>query len=102
MGLVQTRFANPDAISEHHIGMMTMLAYFHYCNKGRAPFQLVKDTTKRPELEAVAELNAEQLKFVEDSADWMRRNCKFTLDHLISGHLTTIHRESRATCQGGA
>jgi hypothetical protein len=42
-----------------------LLAYFHYCNKGGHPFSM---DWSSPDQMARAELNAEQVEFIRDTA----------------------------------
>ncbi|OJD30106.1 uncharacterized protein BKCO1_6600048 [Diplodia corticola] len=97
-----SRYANPKSISEHHVGMMTMLAYFHYCNKGRVPFELASDPAKAAELAAVAALNEDQMAFVRQTAEWIkakRKNPIFQqllltgIDLRIGDHVKRIREE---------
>jgi len=50
-----------------------MLAHFHYCcNKGTQPFAKALDPSGLQELAEAAELNAEQVQFVRDTAIWVK------------------------------
>lgn len=60
-----------DQVEELHNGARTLLAYFHYLNKGARPFTL--DWTSA-ETVAMAELNAEQVRFVKETAELIREN----------------------------
>lgn len=55
---------------------MTMLAYYHFNNKGRLPFDLAGDPAKSAELAAEAELNEDQMMFVKKTAKWIRQKRK--------------------------
>lgn len=62
---LQDRFFRHALVEELHVGAKTLLAYFHYCNKGSHPFTLdwaQKNNVKR------AELNSEQVDFVRETA----------------------------------
>jgi len=55
------------------MGALTMLAHFHYCcNKGTQPFAKALDPSGLQELAEAAELNAEQVQFVRDTAIWVK------------------------------
>lgn len=64
----QAEYANPDSISAHQMGALTMLAHFHYVNKGKQPFALVLDRSGLQEVAEFGKLNAEQVEFVRASA----------------------------------
>ena len=50
------------------MGALTMLAHFHYANKGKQPFSLALDPAGLREVAEAAELNAEQVQFVREIA----------------------------------
>jgi hypothetical protein len=83
--ILQTRFAREDKVKEYNIGKpstttppnrysvdvellvagaMTLLAYFHYCNKGIFPFS---DECRDQDLRGLAELEQPMIDFVQDS-----------------------------------
>ncbi|KAK3317076.1 hypothetical protein B0H66DRAFT_479577 [Apodospora peruviana] len=61
---MKERYANPESIRAHHAGVQTMLAHFHFINKGVAPFSLSQNEIGRQELAKAAELDDEQLSFI--------------------------------------
>ncbi len=50
------------------MGILTMLAHFHFVNKGKHPFNLATDPAGVKELASTAELNDEQIKFGKETA----------------------------------
>ena len=50
------------------MGALTILAHFHYANKGKQPFTLALDATGLQKVAEGAELNPEQVHFVRESA----------------------------------
>lgn len=69
---MKTEYANPEAIKAHHAGAQTMLAHFHFINKGVLPFHIPHDEKGRRELAKAAALNEEQLDFVWRTGDMVR------------------------------
>lgn len=65
---LQERFANPYAIKAHHSGAQTILAHFHYVNKGCKPFSLADNASGVRELQTAAKLTEEQVEFVRKTA----------------------------------
>jgi hypothetical protein len=61
-------------IEELHLGANILLAYFHYCCKGFQPFDLDWDAS---ETTSMAELDAEQVKFVRKTADFVSLQSMF-------------------------
>lgn len=59
-----TRYANPESIRAHHTGAQTMLAHFHFINKGVIPFSLPHNAAGKQELAKAANLTDEQVEFV--------------------------------------
>ncbi|KAF5648101.1 hypothetical protein F52700_1316 [Fusarium sp. NRRL 52700] len=60
----QARYWNHEIVEKFHSGARTMLAYFHYCNKGGHPFSM--DWT-RPANVAFAKLGPQQVEFIKDT-----------------------------------
>ncbi|KAK0644676.1 hypothetical protein B0T16DRAFT_332780 [Cercophora newfieldiana] len=58
------RYANPESIRAHHSGAQTMLAHFHFINKGVVPFSLPHNVAGKQELAKAANLTDEQVNFV--------------------------------------
>ncbi|KAK3388504.1 hypothetical protein B0T20DRAFT_457152 [Sordaria brevicollis] len=70
---MRTKYANPTAIAAHHAGAQTMLAHFHFINKGVLPFHIPLDEEKgRQELAKAAALTEEQLDFVRRTGEMIR------------------------------
>jgi len=61
---VRDKYANPESIRAHHAGVQTMLAHFHFINKGVIPFSLPHTARGKHELAKAANLTEEQLEFV--------------------------------------
>ncbi|KAK3395142.1 hypothetical protein B0H63DRAFT_462729 [Podospora didyma] len=68
----KTKYANPDSIRAHHTGAQTMLAHFHFINKGVVPFSLPHSPAGRQELARAANLSEEQLAFVWRTSDMVK------------------------------
>jgi hypothetical protein len=60
-----------DIIEELHMGANILLAYFHYCCKGFRPFDLDWDAT---DTTSMAELDPDQIKFVQKTAGYVHSN----------------------------
>ncbi|KAL2023444.1 hypothetical protein VTK56DRAFT_2440 [Thermocarpiscus australiensis] len=58
---MKRRFAREENVKEYNLGANTLLAYFHYCNKGIYPFSA---ECKDQDLQSLAELNDETISFV--------------------------------------
>ncbi|KAK4165574.1 hypothetical protein QBC43DRAFT_208230 [Cladorrhinum sp. PSN259] len=69
---MKTKYANPEAIRAHHSGAQTMLAHFHFINKGVLPFSLPHTEAGRKELAKAAELTEEQVEFVLRTSKFIR------------------------------
>ncbi|KAK3991427.1 hypothetical protein QBC44DRAFT_236889 [Cladorrhinum sp. PSN332] len=69
---MKTRYANPESIRAHHSGSQTMLAHFHFINKGVLPFSLPHTDAGRKELAKAADLTDEQVEFVKRTSDLVR------------------------------
>ena len=52
-------------------GMQTMLAHFHYLNKGVLPFHLTYDDKSLRSLAAAADLDSEELEFVKRTSEFV-------------------------------
>ncbi|KAI9696522.1 MAG: hypothetical protein M1820_008150 [Bogoriella megaspora] len=63
------QFCNPLSITEHHVGSKTMLAYFHYLNKGAEVFSMVRSPDKRQAVMEAAGLKEEQLGIIEETSE---------------------------------
>jgi hypothetical protein len=60
-----------NIIKELHLGANILLAYFHYCCKGCQPFALDSDAA---EIATMAELNPEQIDFIQKTAGYVHLN----------------------------
>lgn len=65
----QSRYPEPDLITELHLGANVLLAYFHYCCKGFCPFDLDWDAG---ETTSMADLDPDQIKFVRRTAEYVQ------------------------------
>ena len=63
-----------EVISELHMGANILLTYFHYCCKGFRPFDL---DWKSAETASMAELDSEQIQFVQKTAEYVHKNSMF-------------------------
>lgn len=70
--LSQTEYANPDSIKAHHSGAQTMLAHFHFLNKGVLPFALPHTPDGKQELAKAANLTDEQVEFVRRTSTFLK------------------------------
>lgn len=52
------------------LGANILLAHFHYCNKGMYPFS---DECKDKELQTLADLSEDELRFVHATREHVRR-----------------------------
>lgn len=62
--LSQTRFANPQSISDLHQSALVLLANYHYSNKGQLPFSIVENSDNLQALADIAQLNLDQVLFL--------------------------------------
>ncbi|KAL5336518.1 hypothetical protein BJX70DRAFT_280610 [Aspergillus crustosus] len=62
-------YANLESIQGMQTGMRTMLAHFHYLNKGVFPFHLTYDDKALRSLATAAELDREELDFVKKTSE---------------------------------
>lgn len=65
-----------DIVEELHLGANILLAYFHYCCKGCRPFDLDWDAA---DTQSMAELDPDQIKFVQETSKFVHSNSKTTL-----------------------
>lgn len=75
--VIQTRFANPESIRNHHHGCLILLQYFHTQNKGRQPFALTEDAKGLNQLRKFGELDQNQVHFLRQTWKWVRTNCMY-------------------------
>ncbi|KAK5654757.1 hypothetical protein OQA88_7082 [Cercophora sp. LCS_1] len=61
---MKTQYANPESIKAHHSGAQTMLAHFHFINKGVIPFSLPHNEAGKQELAKAANLTEDEIAFV--------------------------------------
>ncbi|KAK3998249.1 hypothetical protein QBC44DRAFT_302744 [Cladorrhinum sp. PSN332] len=66
-----TRYVYDKFIEELRYGARAMIYHFHYCNKGQHPF--APGWTDSPENVTMAQLNEEQVKFLQDSVRMINR-----------------------------
>ncbi|KAK0732259.1 hypothetical protein B0H67DRAFT_478582 [Lasiosphaeris hirsuta] len=71
---LQERFANYPLLQGFHTGAKTMLAHFHYCNKGGTPFQL--DWSNTPAVVEWANLGSDQIAYMKDLVDTLKQECQ--------------------------
>lgn len=58
---MKRKFAREDKVQQYYKGAITLLAYFHYCNKGVFPFS---EEAKEQDIRNLANLDEDCLKFV--------------------------------------
>ena len=61
-----------------HSGAKTILAYFHYCCKGQQPFSSDSNWDS-PEMKRMAQLDDEQIHFLKQYQDLVRRRGRWPL-----------------------
>lgn len=61
---IKRRFAREEKVHQYHAGAITLLAYFHYCNKGVFPFTAA---AKETDIRNIANLNDEGMEFVRET-----------------------------------
>ncbi|KAL2826070.1 hypothetical protein BDW59DRAFT_67050 [Aspergillus cavernicola] len=66
---LQEDYANLTSIQAMQTGMRTMLAHFHYLNKGVLPFHLTYDEKSLHNLAAAADLDRDELDFVKRTSE---------------------------------
>lgn len=65
----QDGYANLVSIQGMQSGMRTMLAHFHYLNKGVLPFHLTYDEKALRNLALAADLDSDELEFVKKTSE---------------------------------
>ncbi|KAJ2995556.1 hypothetical protein NUW58_g1238 [Xylaria curta] len=60
----QSKYFNHNIVEEFHSGARTMLAYFHYCNKGSHPFSM---DWSRAKTVSFAQLDTRQAQFMTET-----------------------------------
>ncbi|KAK5663658.1 hypothetical protein OQA88_4089 [Cercophora sp. LCS_1] len=65
------RFAREDNVKEYNLGANTLLAYFHYCNKGIYPFSA---ECKDQDLQSLADLDNDAMSFVKYTRRFVSEN----------------------------
>ncbi|KAL2836367.1 hypothetical protein BJY01DRAFT_59075 [Aspergillus pseudoustus] len=88
---LQDEYANLVSIQGMQTGMRTMLAHFHYLNKGVLPFHMTYDEESLRNLGVMADLNSAELNFVKQTS-------AFVNDHARRAHMAEI----RSTVNFGA
>jgi len=68
---MKRRFAREDMVAEYHMGANTLLAYFHYCNKGIYPFS---SECKDSDLTTLAALDEDSLAFVRQTRAYISQH----------------------------
>ena len=63
------------------MGALTMLAHFHYLNKGNEPFALAGRAESLQDLAEAAGLDAEQMELVKETSVWIKQNRKSITSH---------------------
>ncbi|PHH70271.1 hypothetical protein CDD82_7234 [Ophiocordyceps australis] len=66
---IPRRFAREEAVKEYHFGAKTLLAYYHYCNRGASPFSLA---CRDRDLKNLGDLDADEISFVRWTAKYAR------------------------------
>ncbi|KAK2072637.1 hypothetical protein P8C59_006978 [Phyllachora maydis] len=61
---MKTRFAREDKVKEYNLGANTLLAYFHYCNKGLFPFS---EDCKGTDIQTLAEVDEPTVGFIKQT-----------------------------------
>lgn len=76
-------YAEPTVLEGLHHGATTMLAYFHYKNKGELPFNLGKEarTSKdnKSDWVELGHMDADQIEFIEHAFEEIRRRSMLSL-----------------------
>ncbi|KAK1250806.1 hypothetical protein MKX07_005361 [Trichoderma sp. CBMAI-0711] len=65
------RFAREAKVQEYHLGANIILAHFHYCNKGVAPFS---DDCDDQDLRTLAHLDEDKIQFVRATRAYVQRH----------------------------
>lgn len=74
--LLKSNFANPESIAEHHIGVLNMLAHFHYDTKGRYPISLIENHITMEEFANEAEVPIALAEFVKQCVERIKHRGK--------------------------
>ncbi|KEQ82077.1 hypothetical protein M438DRAFT_337597 [Aureobasidium pullulans EXF-150] len=69
---MQSEYANPDSIRDHHKGAEIILTFFHAVNKGSMPFEKILNEAGRQEVAEATQLGPEQIEFVRWTAEWYK------------------------------
>lgn len=77
--MYQTRFANPQSISDYHQSALILLLDFHYSNKGRLPFAMAEHSDNLQDLASIGELNEDQVLFIKNTAILVRQRREYIL-----------------------
>ncbi|OAA68489.1 hypothetical protein SPI_00684 [Niveomyces insectorum RCEF 264] len=70
---IQSRFARQDKVQQYYTGAITLLAYFHYCNKGVFPFT---EDAKDQDIRNLANLDETSMQFVRHTRKYAIANKK--------------------------
>ncbi|KAL2866698.1 uncharacterized protein BJX67DRAFT_124028 [Aspergillus lucknowensis] len=73
---LQEEYANLVGIQGMQAGMRTMLAHFHYLNKGVLPFHMTYDEKSLRNLAAAAELDSVELDFVQETSQLVNEKAR--------------------------
>ncbi|KAH0493991.1 hypothetical protein TgHK011_000630 [Trichoderma gracile] len=65
------RFAREAKVQEYHLGANIILAHFHYCNKGVAPFS---EECEDQDLRTLAHLDEDKIQFVRATRAYVQRH----------------------------
>ncbi|KAI0109121.1 hypothetical protein GGR51DRAFT_512806 [Nemania sp. FL0031] len=94
----QSRFFNHNIVEEFHSGARTMLAYFHYCNKGSHPFSMDWNCAHNV---SFAQLDARQVQFLNETValvkskrshfEHIKLNKMFEDDYYFISQLYELH-----------
>ena len=74
----QVRFVDMPIIRAIHSSAKTILAHFHYCCKGQRPFS-PDSNWDSPEMKRMAQLDDEQIEFLKQYQDLVRRKGGYLL-----------------------
>ena len=77
----KVRYADMNRVRAMHSGAKTLLAHFHYVCKGNFPFRQDFDWTLATN-QRMAELDPEQLRFVQGLVDELGRICTYVSERL--------------------
>ncbi|CAK7208170.1 hypothetical protein SBRCBS47491_000001 [Sporothrix bragantina] len=71
---MKRRFAREDKVQQYYTGAITLLAYFHYCNKGVFPFT---ESAREQDIRNLANLDGESMQFVQFTRKYAIANTSF-------------------------